>query len=85
MNFQFVVHHRKSPPELGLIPFYELSDGRSSESQTGGEIITNKDESGTKVIIKKPEDMSEAKWEKIVIQLTRNFEPLGVKIRSVNI
>ena len=37
-----------------------------------------------KVIIKKPDDMDMSKWEKIIIKLTQNFRPLGVKVRRLS-
>lgn len=40
-------------------------------------------EHGLKVTIPKPEKMENAKWEKIIIRLARNFNRLDIKVRRV--
>jgi len=40
-------------------------------------------EHGLRVIIPKPDNLNNARWEKIIIRLTRNFSKLDVKVRRV--
>lgn len=39
---------------------------------------------GLKVFIPRPEDMNDAKWDKVCIRLARNLERLNVKVRRVS-
>lgn len=41
-------------------------------------------EQGLRVTIPKPEKLDNAKWEKIIIRLARNFGRLDIKVRRVN-
>ena len=41
-------------------------------------------EHGLKVTIPKPEKLDNARWEKIIIRLARNFSKRDVKVRRVD-
>ena len=48
-------------------------------------IDVKKTKDGYKVIIYKPENMKQGKWEKILIMTAKALEPLGIQVKRVDV